>query len=314
MSITDSPASSASKSSTCSVSTTFSLCSLTYTFPANAGPGFAVYLSSPSTVGVAFTVSEVQVNAGSERGGYVSTIGVPRATGGESGSVTFSYDDFHAGTHTITVQYAGNANYVASTSNSISFTTVKEDPKILIADSPANTSVYGKAVTLTATLSDQDNDDDWIPTGSVTFYDGSSALGTARLTSGKASISLGGSWSLAGGSHSITAVYSGDSDFNTATSNALSHTITKADSATALSTTLTSSPNPSVYGKPVTISISMTSSVGALPTGTVVITDDNTTLGTITLDASASGTLTVPLLAAGTHTFTGTYSGDGNYE
>ena len=53
------------------------------------------------------------------------------------------------------------------------------------------------------------------PTGAVSFYNGTTLLGTATLTNGSASYSTS---SLAGGaSYSLTAVYSGDTNFTTST-------------------------------------------------------------------------------------------------
>ena len=50
------------------------------------------------------------------------------------------------------------------------------------------------------------------PTGSVTFYDGTTALGTATVVNGAASLPLG-STTLAVGGHTIRAVYEGDATF-----------------------------------------------------------------------------------------------------
>jgi hypothetical protein len=60
------------------------------------------------------------------------------------------------------------------------------------------------------------------PTGSVSFLDGTTTLGTATLSSGAASYSTS---SLAAGSHSITAVYAGDTNFSGSTSNAVTVTV-----------------------------------------------------------------------------------------
>ena len=57
------------------------------------------------------------------------------------------------------------------------------------------------------------------PTGTVTFKDGSTTLGSpVALSGGTATISTS---QLAVGSHSITAVYGGDTNFTTSTSSAL---------------------------------------------------------------------------------------------
>ena len=60
------------------------------------------------------------------------------------------------------------------------------------------------------------------PTGSVTFYDGASSLGSNALASGTATLSTS---ALTAGSHSISAVYSGDANYATSTSATLSQLV-----------------------------------------------------------------------------------------
>jgi hypothetical protein len=60
------------------------------------------------------------------------------------------------------------------------------------------------------------------PTGTVTFMDGATTLGTETLNVSRASFKTN---SLAVGSHSITAVYGGDSNFTGSTSLALTQTV-----------------------------------------------------------------------------------------
>jgi hypothetical protein len=212
------------------------------------------------------------------------------------------------------VQYPGDANFVGSTSSAVVLTAQQEIPKIVLTDSPAGTSVYGQAVTLTAQLSDQDNDDDWIPTGTVTFYDGTTMIGSGTLNaSGQVSITLVGPTSLVVGSHSLTVQYSGDEDFSALTSGPIVHVVTKTNSSSVVTTTITSSLNPSVYGESVTLSINVSSSVGIQPTGSVTVVDGSTTLGTLTLNASGNASITIPVFTAGTHNMVVTYSGDSNY-
>ena len=92
--------------------------------------------------------------------------------------------------------------------------------------SSANPSVYGQSVTFTATVTGTG------ATGTVTFEDGSTTLGSATLSSGTATYSTS---TLSVSSHSITAIYSGDTNFAGSTSSALAQTITQASST---STTL----------------------------------------------------------------------------
>jgi hypothetical protein len=311
--VQDSPFVAANKSAPCAVTSTWQRCTLTYTFPANAGTGLAVSLTS-SNSGVPINVWGAQFEQAGQAGPYVSTIGTARPTGAQAGTVAFSWSQFQTGVHTVTVQYPGDANFVGSTSNAVVLTAQQEIPKMVLTDSPAGPSIYGQAVSLTAQLSDQDNDDNWIPTGTVTFYDGTTMIGSGTLNaSGQASITLVGPASLVVGSHSLTVQYSGDEDFSALTSGPIVHVVTKASSSSVVTTTVISSLNPSVYGDSVTLSINVSSSVGIQPTGSVTVVDGSTTLGTLTLNASGNASITIPVFTAGTHSIVVTYSGDSNY-
>jgi len=193
--------------------------------------------------------------------------------------------------------------------------------------SPSGTASYGTPITLTATLSNLDSGSPLYPTGTVTFYNNGTSIGTGTLTqvgSGNTStyaLVLSGSNSLAGGSDSLTVAYGGDSNFTavTDTSTPVSYTVSPATSGSGgatVTTTVTSSLNPSVYGDLVTLSVNV-AGTGAMPTGTVTITDTttSTTLGTPTLDGSGNATITVTAadFTAGAHSIRVTYSGDGNY-
>ncbi len=90
-------------------------------------------------------------------------------------------------------------------------TVSKADTAIELTSSP-NPSAYGEPVTFTAVVtSDAD-----VPDGeTVSFMQGKIVLGTATLSDGSASFTTS---TLEGGSHSITAVYGGDSNFAGSTS------------------------------------------------------------------------------------------------
>src|SRR2546422_828733 len=77
------------------------------------------------------------------------------------------------------------------------------------------------------------------PTGSVAFYDGAISLGSVSLTGDSAEVSTA---SLTAGSHTIKAVYSGDSNFNSD-----SATLTQTVNQAGPTVTLTSSLNPSTF-------------------------------------------------------------------
>lgn len=306
----DSPRVAAAGSTACSVTSTWQRCTFTYTFPSGSGTGFAATLSSSGTPAQTVSVWGAQVEQAATAGPFVSTIGTARPTGGQGGSVSFAYSALQPGSHTITAVYAGDANFVASTSNAVAVAVSKASPTIALTPSPASPATYGQAVTLSAAVTPPGSVTGLTPTGSVQFFDGMTSLGTSAVNgSGNATLMLSGPTLLAAGTHSITAVYSGDSNFNTITSAALPYVVNKAASAVAAISSL----NPSIYGDTVTFTIQVSSSAGAVPTGTVLCKDGSTTLGTVTLSGSGAATITVPLLTAGTHTVSFTYSGDSNY-
>ncbi len=135
--------------------------------------------------------------------------------------------------------------------------------------SSANPANAGNSVTFTATVAPAYNAGPL--TGSVTFYDGVNPLSTVAISSGQAQFSTS---SLALGSHSITASYTGDTNYLPSTSAILTETI----NTTVTTTNLISSMPTSVYAQSVTFTASVTSASGT-PTGTVSFTDGATSLG-----------------------------------
>ena len=145
--------------------------------------------------------------------------------------------------------------------------------------------------------------------GTVTFKDGATTLGTGTLTG--AGIATFMTATLTVGHHNITAVYGGDASFNGSTSTSVDQEVQKADTAT----TLTSSANPSKIGQSVTFTatVNVVAPGSGAPTGSVTFTDGATILATSTLNASGQATLTTAALAAGSHNITATFSGDGSF-
>jgi len=172
--------------------------------------------------------------------------------------------------------------------------------------STPNPSVFGQAVTLTATVAPV-LADPLVPTGSVTFKDGATTLGTAALVNGSASLTTS---TLATGSHSLTASYGGDLEFAVSTSAVRTQTVNPGQTAS----TLTSTPNPSLAGQTVTLSTTVTAVAPAagVPTGTVTFSDGATALATVTL-VNGTASLTTSTLTVGSHSLTAVYSGDGSY-
>jgi Bacterial Ig-like domain (group 3)/Right handed beta helix region/RTX calcium-binding nonapeptide repeat (4 copies) len=182
--------------------------------------------------------------------------------------------------------------------------------------SSVSPTVFGQAVTFTATVAPTFGGTG-TPTGTVTFYDGSTAIGTRTLSGGSASLTTS---TLAVGGHLITAVYGGDSTFDAtgadlnSTAGPFSETVNPASTFTAIS----SSSNPWVQGQPVTFTaiVAVVSPGGGVPQGSVVFKNGSTVLGTVPLavvNGSDQAVLTSSSLPVGTDTVTATYvNSDGN--
>ena len=109
----------------------------------------------------------------------------------------------------------------------------------LASSSP--TTVYGQAVTLTASVRANTTPGSGTPTGSVDFFDVSTNtdLGSVSLSGGSASLTT---TALGAGNHLIRALYSGDSNF-TLSLDALTQTVTPAP------LTITANNQTKVYGQ-----------------------------------------------------------------
>lgn len=109
------------------------------------------------------------------------------------------------------------------------------------------------------------------------------------------------------GAHSITAVYSGDSNHDVSTTPVLLHTVTRIPSFSALS----SSQNPSLKGEPVDLMARVTSSAGKTLTGSVEFMYSGNSLGSATVDDKGVATLrSVSSLSVGLNMISAVYSGD----
>src|SRR5205814_373198 len=119
------------------------------------------------------------------------------------------------GPHTITAVYGGDDSFAAGTSDVLT-QVVNRAATATAATASAPTLLFGvDGLTVSAVVSAVVSvvpPGSGNPTGTVTFYDGATALGTADLVSGAASLALGPT-ALAAGPHAIRAVYSGDGNF-----------------------------------------------------------------------------------------------------
>ena len=129
-------------------------------------------------------------------------------------TATVSTAGLSVGNHFITATYSGDTNFTGSsgswTQTVSGGQTVAKAGTITVVTSSINPSMFGQSVLFTATVNVL-SPGAGTPTGMVTFEDGSSSMGTGSLISGTATFATS---SLTVGTHIITAVYSGDTNFS----------------------------------------------------------------------------------------------------
>ena len=162
-----------------------------------------------------------------------------------------------------------------------------------IAVSP-NPAISGQTVALTATVTPP------AASGAVSFYDGTSFLGSAALSGGTAVISL----SFTDGTHALTAAYSGNTAYASSTSLPISLQVNPGLQPTSIS--LSASPTSQSFGNPIVLTATVAPSTA---TGTVTFLDGQTSIGSAAL-SSGSASLTTSALNLGTHLLMASYSGD----
>jgi hypothetical protein len=224
------------------------------------------------------------------------------------------------GTHTLAASYSGDTSYLASTSatDTITVTPTSTSSSIMggnqsiVLGSPVqlmvetSSSVYGVA-----------------PTGTMTFYDGSTPLVTITSNgypgtpaTSFASLSGIGTFTLStGGAHSITVSYSGDSNYQGSTSAPVTiqvlypTSMTESVSATAIT-----------FGQSVTVTATVTGFSKSPPlSGTIYFSPDNTPIQNVqtTSGTDSNGnqtmTATATTVPQGSEGIAAGYSGDPNY-
>ena len=303
--------------------------------------GGSGFLASSSTTPAPVSVSQAttslvvgsSVNASTfgQSVTFTATI-TPSSGSGETGTVTF-YDNgasigtgavsggaaslttstLAVGTHPITAAYGGDTNFVESTTTTTLSQVVNKAPTGVSLQSSLNPSNSGQSVTFTATITPTTGSGE---TGTVTFFDNGSQIGTGSVSTGQATFSTS---SLSVATHPITASYGGDGNF---AASALSNTVNQVVQTGALIPTvvsLTSSANPSTVSVNVTLTASVLIGGGGASnfSGTMTFSDGSTVLGTSPVNATGLASITLPQLATataiGTHSITAAYSGNSIY-
>lgn len=190
----------------CSVTTTWQQCTVSGTFPSNANGGFYVPIRSDNqTSPMTVYLWGAQLNEGTA-GPYVSTAGTSRSASG--GVATGSVSTLAVGTHAMTAAVSADANVNAATSAAVTETITDATEAITVSCSP-NPSAYGAVTSCTAHVPSG--------TGTVVFDGGSTRPGPwTEPVNGSGNATLVGFTDWTAGAYTVTAAYSGDSDYSAA--------------------------------------------------------------------------------------------------
>ncbi|GFE19755.1 Ig-like domain repeat protein [Streptomyces nigrescens] len=267
-------------------------------------------------VDITATVSAAAPGAGTPTGTVTFDFGdgTPSVTATVTAGVataTHTWAGTSGSPYTVTADYSGDTDFASSTGTD-SQTVGQTSSSMTLFTSP-DPSVAGQQVTFTARVTAVPPGAG-TPTGTVTFDFGDGTVPVTAPVSSDAATVTHAYASTAGSPYTVTATYSGDADFAPATITG-DHTV--AVSAATTSTTVSSSPDPSVTGQPVTFTatVAPTPPGAGVPTGTVSFTFGD---GTAALTAPVTGGVATVTHAYTTatgspHTVTANYSGDANF-
>jgi MYXO-CTERM domain-containing protein len=273
-----------------SATTSFTIGKAASTFTASAAP-------TSTTYGNTVTLSATGLPTGG--GGIAGATGMvtftapgmPPCSISVPGGTSCTTTVLPAGTYTVTATYSGDGNYASST-DATAFVITQASTSFTASASPPTTT-YGNTVALSEL---------GLPgtaTGTVTFAAGGSTLCTATLPATSCSTGV-----LVVGTYSVTATYSGDTNYKGATASAV-FSIVKALAPFTASAT----PPTTTWGNTVMLSAT---GLPASATGTVGFVSGSTLLCSGSVVAG-SASCTTAALAVGVYPVTAGYTGDSNY-
>jgi hypothetical protein len=226
-----------------------------------------------------------------------------------NGSASLLYVPTMGGAHTLTATYTPTGSFAAS-SATCTFNVVLNPTKSTLTAAPTS-GALGTPTLLTATVTPNPGTSFGNPTGTVTFLNGATVLGTAPLSS--AAIANLTTTTLPAGTDNLTCTYSGDNYYASSSCNVVPVTI----AAAASNITLTSSLNPAPAFTSITFTARLTSNGQPLPAGLPFnLTLNSSTVPLIT-DANGSATYITSSLGTGSYlvlaTFTPSFAPATNY-
>ncbi len=204
------------------------------------------------------------------------------------------------GAQSITAHYSGSDFFLAGTSGPMTIGVYNENLTATSVSLQASTTTppYLTNVTFTATISPA------VATGTVTFYNGSTSMGSAAVSAGTAVLTT---QFAAGGTDTVHAVYSGDYNYLSSTSNSLAMNVS---GPLVTSTSLGASTSSVAMGGGVTLTANLTP---ATVTGTVTFYNGSTAIGTANVNVGVA-TLNTTFAASGNITLKAVFGGNSSWE
>ncbi len=291
------------------VATTTAMTASSYTVASGQSVTLSASVTPASVVGGVQPTGTVTFTAASQ-----GVIGIATVMAGVATLTTA----LPAGVYTLTVTYSGDSSYASSYAAAPNAVTVAAAVTLIstatkLTYSPTTPAV-GQTVTLTATVTSATSASAAI-SGSVMFFSGTTQLGQGTIASGVATATF---VLTATNGQNVTAVYSGDTNYATSTSTA----VTVLAALAPATVTLTASPNTGFTGSPITFTAQVSGTVTpvASPTGTVNFYLSGITpvlFSTATLTSTgantSAATFTTSSIPAGTQSVYAVYSGDTNF-
>jgi uncharacterized protein (TIGR03437 family) len=255
---------------------------------------------SPTPPGVGVPTGAVTLMDGSTLLANIQLVG---------GQATYQTTGLGTGGHGLIVTYQGDANFQGVVSGTLT-QTVNRIPSILnLTTSVTSGAVASQVITFTAQIQSSTPVSSAVPyaQGQIAFFMDGATLGVASLASGVATLST----TLPAGNHQINASYSGDLNWTNAQSSYLQQVVGTAGTTTLI----VSSVNPSVYGQPVTVTVTVAVPYpGTVPaTGTVQLYDNGNALGNPLPASNGTFSTTLTQLAPGTHNIIAQFQANGSF-
>ena len=261
--------------------------------------------ASPAIYGQPLNLTAVVTSNGGIATGTVNfldggtTVGSAQLNG--SGVAVLTIANLTPGANSLVASYAGDGK--ASPSASAPLAIVVKQSTTLAVSSNSDPAQTLSAIILTATVT---NAGAAPATGSVSFTDGGTAIGTAQLNgAGQATLTLP---EMSAGSHSIAASYPGDGANFGSASGIFNQTVQLRPTATTVTASSTDPSNP----QQITLIAVVKGQGSAPPSGTVSFTRGSLTLGQATVDDTGVATITV-IFQQTSQPVVASYTGDVNY-